>query len=92
MNKIIIGKFEIHGFVQVVGFRYFAYRRAVELGINGYARNNYDGSVTVEAEGEEKKVLEFLRLLKTGPSRSNVEKITTDFTEACGKHTKFIVA
>ena len=91
MNKIIFAKFEINGFVQGVGYRYFAYRHAIELGLSGYCRNNYDGSVTVEVEGEENNVMEFQRLLKKGPARSNVEKIVSDFSDNVGKFTKFIV-
>ena len=91
MNKIITANFEIHGFVQGVGYRYYAYRKAIELGLAGFARNNYDGSVTVEVEGEKNIVMEFLGLLKIGPSRSNVEQIITDFSDITGKYSKFIV-
>ena len=35
----------IHGRVQGVGFRYFAQRAALELGLTGYVRNLDDGGV-----------------------------------------------
>ena len=42
----------IFGDVQGVGFRFWAKQCADELGIKGFARNEKDGSVCVEAEGE----------------------------------------
>ena len=39
----------IRGEVQGVGFRWSVQRKAVELGLTGYAENLPDGSVRVEA-------------------------------------------
>ena len=91
MNKIISARFEIYGFVQGVGYRYFAYRHAIEFGLYGFAKNNYDGSVTVEVEGDEIKVAELLKVLKTGPSRSHVDKVISDYSGIIGKFDKFVV-
>ncbi len=41
----------VTGRVQGVGFRYYAQKKALELGVNGYVRNRPDGSVYIEAEG-----------------------------------------
>lgn len=63
----------INGQVQGVKFRDYAKRRADELGVVGYVKNMDDGSVEVVAQGEEKSLGEFARLLKKGPVFSKVE-------------------
>ncbi len=50
----------------MVGFRAFAQRRAVELGLTGYAHNRGDGGVEVVAEGPRDKLETFLRALRGG--------------------------
>ena len=40
------------GTVQCVGFRYYARAAARQLGLTGWGANNWDGSVTLEAQGE----------------------------------------
>ena len=44
-------RFRVTGTVQGVGFRPFVYRRAVELGLAGFVRND-GGGVLIEVEGE----------------------------------------
>ena len=39
------------GTVQGVGFRYYARAAALHLGLPGWVANNWDGSVTLEAQG-----------------------------------------
>ena len=39
------------GTVQGVGFRYYARAAALHLGLTGWVANNWDGSVTLEAQG-----------------------------------------
>ena len=41
-----------YGAVQGVGFRYRAYYAARSFGVSGWVKNEYDGSVVMEAEGE----------------------------------------
>ena len=43
--------FIFHGDVQGVGFRWNAKYTAQHYGISGWVRNNYDGTVEMEAEG-----------------------------------------
>ena len=40
------------GTVQGVGFRYYARAAALHLAVTGWVANNWDGSVTLEAQGE----------------------------------------
>ena len=41
------------GTVQGVGFRYYARAAALHLGLTGWVANNWDGSVTLEAQNVE---------------------------------------
>ncbi|NVO84663.1 acylphosphatase [Hymenobacter terrestris] len=43
--------FLVHGHVQGVFFRQSTQQQARRLGLTGYARNNPDGTVSIEAEG-----------------------------------------
>jgi acylphosphatase len=56
-------KFE--GQVQGVGFRFTTVRIAQSFDITGRVRNEFDGSVSVVAEGEEAVLLRFVRSLKS---------------------------
>jgi acylphosphatase len=65
----------ISGHVQGVGFRYFCLKQAEQLGLAGYARNRSDGSVEVEAQGEDAAIEAFVSLLKQGPRIAHVTNI-----------------
>lgn len=52
------------GDVQGVGFRFRAYHAAMQLGLTGWVRNEYDGSVTLEAQGDPAAVEALPRLLE----------------------------
>ena len=66
----------ISGRVQGVGFRYSALHKAQQLGIKGYVKNMYDGSVLIEAEAEEISMDHFLIWCNKGPTFSRVEKVS----------------
>ena len=65
----------VYGIVQGVGYRYFAYRVANELGISGFVRNLRDGSVEVMAQGDEQSLAEFVDKLRKGPISAMVTDI-----------------
>ena len=52
------------GWVQGVGFRYKAYHAANYLGLGGWVRNSYDGSVEMEVEGTEEKIDQLIMTLE----------------------------
>jgi acylphosphatase len=54
----------VKGTVQDVGYRGFCREKATELGITGYAKNLYDGSVEVVAEGKKDNVNLFLQKIQ----------------------------
>jgi acylphosphatase len=68
----------IYGRVQGVGYRYFAKRLADKLGVNGYIRNEVDGSVYLEAEARAEVLTQFRESLKLGPNLSNVTKMQSN--------------
>ncbi|RMD84266.1 MAG: acylphosphatase, partial [Candidatus Dadabacteria bacterium] len=68
-------KLSIHGKVQGVGFRYSAIREAQRLGINGWIKNEADGSVSAEAYGEKGAVDEFIKWCWQGPPAAQVRSV-----------------
>ncbi|MBX7043132.1 MAG: acylphosphatase [Ignavibacteria bacterium] len=76
-------KIRISGLVQGVGFRYFAYRNAGDLGISGFVRNEYDGSLLIQACGDPEKLEQFCKRMEKGPSRSQVKELLIIETGLC---------
>jgi len=68
-------RFQIRGRVQGVGFRYFARREALRLGLRGWVRNCTDGSVESVAIGSGDQVDLFEQALRKGPTGSGVGSV-----------------
>ena len=66
---------KIYGNVQDVNFRYQAQQKAARLNLTGFVRNQPDGSVYAEVEGEEDDLQEFLTWCRQGPSFAAVKKV-----------------
>lgn len=62
----------VNGRVQGVFFRALTKEMAIQLGIKGFVRNESDGSVYIEAEGEEDALREFISWCRKGPTRAIV--------------------
>jgi acylphosphatase len=56
----------ISGRVQGVGFRYSAQQKAMEFNLVGWVKNNTDGTVELEVEGDDCRVSEYIKALKSG--------------------------
>ena len=54
----------VHGRVQGVGFRYYVQEKAHLYGIRGWVKNRFDGTVEIEAEGEEENLRLFLESVR----------------------------
>lgn len=65
MKKIRIS---VDGRVQGVGFRFSTKMLADELGVKGIVRNEWDGSVSIEATGEDDAIDQFIQRIKKSPS------------------------
>jgi acylphosphatase len=81
----------VHGYVQGVGFRYFTLRRANLLGLQGYVRNQWDGTVEVVAEGPRELADQLLEDLRRGPIGSYVERVEVQEMTATGTFDGFQV-
>ena len=55
-----------YGCVQGVGFRYRARYAASRFGCTGWVRNEWDGSVTMEIQGEEAQIDGVIRAIEAG--------------------------
>lgn len=82
---------EILGDVQGVGFRFFAERRANQLGLRGWVRNRYDGAVEVEAEGPVPDLQTFLSALRQGPRAARIDNVRVQWLPSRGDLTPFTV-
>lgn len=71
---MITKKITFYGKVQGVGFRYFTSKFAKKLQLNGWVKNNDDGTVTVVAQGEEKNIEALVNYLKLF-FKGKIEKI-----------------
>ena len=70
----------VTGLVQGVGYRWYANRHAVELGLKGYVRNNYDGTVFLEVEGDRSLIEELINQLKLGPRAAHVKDVHVEWS------------
>ena len=74
----------VHGAVQGVGFRPFAYRLATELGLRGWALNSSQG-VFIEVEGDRAGLDQFLlRLERDKPPRAIIQSLEPSFLDPAG--------
>ena len=79
----------ITGRVQGVGFRYYTYRKANELNLSGWVKNNPNGSVAVFIEGEKGLINDFIVQLKIGPPSASVSDIGINYTKYTAQYKKF---
>jgi len=67
--------FHAHGRVQGVGFRWFVLNEAQQLGLGGWVRNEADGTVSGEAEGDFSRLEALKDRLEAGPSGARVSRL-----------------
>ncbi len=82
---------KIFGRVQRVIFRRSARRKARRLNIKGFARNEIDDSVYIEAEGEEENLKQFLDWCRKGPFFAKVEKVEFEFMPNIKNFNDFVI-
>ena len=78
METKLLYRIHVKGRVQGVGFRYSAVREARKRGITGFVKNQYDGSVYIEAEGSQDQLLDFLEWCRRGPGAADVKSVSAD--------------
>ena len=74
-NSTLARRYIVRGRVQGVGFRWFVEREAHILGIAGWVRNNYDGSVEVLAQGTRDQLSGLHSRLREGPRAARVDHV-----------------
>ena len=79
----------VDGDVQGVGYRDFAQRKALQLGLRGYVMNLKDGRVRVRAEGPRDTIEDFVRDLEKGPPLARVEKVSVTWLPPTGRFASF---
>ncbi|NQT76409.1 MAG: acylphosphatase [Bacteroidetes bacterium] len=67
---------KVSGKVQNVGFRFYTRKTAIGMGIQGFVKNMRDGSVYIEAEGEQDAMQAFILWCKQGPEWAGVKELT----------------
>jgi acylphosphatase len=82
---------QIEGRVQGVGFRAFVEQNAALMGLTGWVRNRWNGSVEVVAEGERHDLERFLTALQRGPRSAYVTELNVDWGTASGEFFGFSV-
>jgi acylphosphatase len=81
----------VYGFVQGVGYRYYAVKTAAHFHISGWVRNNRDGSVEIECEGEAEDIRSFIESLKQGPPYARVSSVEVQMKQYQGVYSGFSI-
>lgn len=68
----------VYGLVQGVWYRASTLRKAAELGLSGFVRNEPDGSVYVEIEGPEAMLNQMVDWCKQGPEQAIVTVVEVE--------------
>ena len=79
------------GRVQRVGFRFFVEDAAQREGVQGYVRNQHDGSVEIVAEGDVEALQRFEMAVRRGPSGARVDDVDTIEVEPSSRFAGFRV-
>jgi len=74
-------KLKIEGIVQGVGYRHFAIQEARRLGLDGWVRNVFDGTVEILVSGPTVPVEAFIGCCMRGPSGARVTDVSLQKTD-----------
>lgn len=82
----------VHGRVQGVGFRDFTRSTARDLGVVGWVKNRWDGTVEIRAEGPKEKLERLINAVRRGPSLAWVERVEEEWGTATEQFTGFKIS
>ena len=74
----------VTGTVQGVNYRATASREARQRGLTGWVRNEPDGAVLIDVEGDPVAVEAFLAWCTEGPPRARVDSVETTVADPAG--------
>jgi len=84
-------KFVISGRVQGVGYRFFAEEWAEQLGLAGYVKNLWDGTVEVYAIGDADTLEQFKLRLAEGPRMARVTGVSETEAVVDKRYLRFMI-
>lgn len=88
----VAAQVRVSGVVQGVGFRYYTLKRARELGLTGWVKNDPDGAVSARVEGDRGAIEAFIGHMKTGPPSASVSDVAATWEPFTGKYPNFDLA
>jgi acylphosphatase len=81
----------VSGEVQGVGYRSFALFHGRALGLHGYVRNAFDGTVVLEVEGERGTIEGLIEHLRQGPRAARVADVEVEWRDSVAEFDGFEV-
>ena len=81
----------IKGIVQGVFFRAHTQQEARRLGVSGWVKNRYDGSVEAVFEGDREAVEAVITWCHSGPPHAHVDDVTTAWEDYTGEFSGFFI-
>ena len=81
---MIARRIQVFGRVQGVFYRASTKNEADNLGLVGWVRNEKNGSVLIEAEGNEVAINQFIEWCKKGPQFANVTSMSVEEIDSLG--------
>ena len=90
-TKRLARKYVVSGRVQGVGYRFFVERWAGQLGIRGYVKNLWDGTVEVYAIGEIASLEQLKLRLAEGPGAARVSGVSESDESVDRRYLRFMI-
>lgn len=81
----------IRGRVQGVSFRWYTREEAERLGVTGWVRNDADGTVRLEVQGDPHDVEALLRWCRDGPPQARVDDLVVEDLPVSGAGAGFAI-
>ena len=81
----------LYGRVQNVFFRFSAKKQAIMNNVNGWVKNDKDGTVEIIAEGNEENIRIFLGWCSRGPLLASVEDKKVEWLDYKDEFTTFSI-
>ncbi len=81
----------IHGRVQGVFYRSETRKKALQLDLKGWVRNNSDGTVECVAEGKKSQLEQFIKWCNEGSDSARVEKVDVKWLPYQGEFESFSI-
>lgn len=86
---MISAKITIEGKVQGVWFRDYVKKSANKMNLTGWVKNNIDGSVSAEVEGDKQVITVLIEKIKIGSPLSKVKEVTVEWKEFFNTYKSF---